>query len=37
MVASDGGIFNFSNQVFAGSLGGRKIPAPITAVGSFTI
>jgi hypothetical protein len=37
MVASDGGIFNFSNQVFVGSLGGRAIPSPITATASFTI
>ena len=35
--AADGGIFNFSNQAFVGSLGGKKIPSPITAVASFTI
>jgi hypothetical protein len=32
MVASDGGIFNFSSQPFHGSLGGTPLPAPIVDV-----
>jgi hypothetical protein len=32
MVAEDGGIFNFSNRAFAGSLGGQRLSAPIVAV-----
>ncbi|MGD9795052.1 MAG: TolB family protein, partial [Acidimicrobiia bacterium] len=34
-VGSDGGIFNFSNLDFFGSLGGRIIPAPIVSVAAF--
>ncbi|HEC09476.1 MAG TPA: hypothetical protein ENI86_07905 [Acidimicrobiales bacterium] len=32
MVASDGGIFNFSDRDFLGSLGGQNLPAPIIGV-----
>jgi hypothetical protein len=32
MVASDGGIFNFSDQPFHGSLGGNPPARPIAAV-----
>jgi len=32
MVASDGGIFSFSNQPFYGSLGGVILPAPVAGV-----
>ena len=32
MVGSDGGIFNFSNQPFLGSLGGKPPAAPIVGV-----
>ena len=35
MVASDGGIFDFSNKPFVGSLGGVAIPAPIIGVTAF--
>jgi hypothetical protein len=33
MVGEDGGIFNFSDKPFFGSLGGVPLPAPIVAVG----
>jgi hypothetical protein len=36
MVGGDGGIFNFSDADFAGSLGGQSIPAPIVAVAVVT-
>ncbi|MEM8903743.1 MAG: VCBS repeat-containing protein, partial [Actinomycetota bacterium] len=32
MVASDGGIFNFSERAFVGSFGGAALPAPIVGV-----
>jgi hypothetical protein len=32
MVASDGGIFNFSDRPFAGSLGGAPPADPVVAV-----
>jgi hypothetical protein len=32
MVGEDGGIFNFSDRPFSGSLGGRPPAAPIVAV-----
>ena len=35
MVASDGGIFDFSSQAFLGSLGGRSLTAPIVGVASL--
>jgi type VII secretion-associated serine protease mycosin len=35
MVASDGGIFNFSNKPFYGSLGAHPPAIPIVAVASF--
>jgi hypothetical protein len=35
MVASDGGIFDFSNQPFAGSLGANPPRSPIVAVAAF--
>jgi hypothetical protein len=34
MVASDGGIFAFSNLPFLGSLGSTRLPAPIVGVAS---
>jgi hypothetical protein len=34
MVASDGGIFDFSDEPFLGSLGGRPPAAPIVSVAS---
>jgi hypothetical protein len=35
MVASDGGIFNFSNKPFFGSLGGNPPAIQIVAVAAF--
>jgi hypothetical protein len=35
MVGSDGGIFNFSNKPFLGSLGDRPPAAPIVSVAAF--
>ena len=35
MVASDGGIFNFSNLPFLGSLGGSPPAVPITSVAAL--
>ncbi|MDQ1498134.1 MAG: hypothetical protein QOI86_1474, partial [Actinomycetota bacterium] len=35
MVAADGGIFNFSDQPFAGSLGNNPPTHPITAVATL--
>jgi hypothetical protein len=35
MVASDGGIFNFSDRPFSGSLGATRLPAPITSVAAL--
>jgi len=32
MVASDGGVFNFSNKIFHGSLGDMPPPNPIVAI-----
>jgi hypothetical protein len=32
MVAEDGGIFNFSDRPFFGSLAGRRLTQPITSV-----
>ncbi|MEO1064362.1 MAG: hypothetical protein AAFZ07_23325 [Actinomycetota bacterium] len=32
MVASDGGVFNFSDQEFLGSLGDNPPPNPVTAI-----
>jgi hypothetical protein len=37
MVAADGGIFNFSNAPFLGSLGSRTLPAPVVAIGAFSV
>jgi hypothetical protein len=34
MVASDGGIFNFSNQPFVGSLGSNPPANPVVGVAS---
>jgi hypothetical protein len=34
MVGSDGGIFDFSDKPFLGSLAGRALPAPIVSVAS---
>jgi hypothetical protein len=34
MVAADGGIFNFSNKPFFGSLGANPPPVPIVSVTS---
>ena len=33
-VASDGGIFNFGDAGFLGSMGGRPLNAPIVGIGS---
>jgi hypothetical protein len=35
MVGADGGIFNFSDKAFAGSLGGAPPEIPITAVAAL--
>jgi hypothetical protein len=35
MVAEDGGVFNFSNKPFQGSLGDRPPPSPIVAVAAL--
>ena len=32
MVASDGGIFNFSDKAFYGSLGGQSLAAAVSSV-----
>jgi hypothetical protein len=37
MVASDGGVFVFSNRPFLGSLGGTHISAPIIGIVAFTV
>lgn len=34
MVGEDGGIFNFSDRQFAGSLGSNPPPVPIVSVAS---
>ena len=36
MVAGDGGVFNFSNKKFSGSLGGQALRAPIIDIAAFT-
>ena len=36
MVASDGGIFDYSREAFLGSLGDHPPSAPIVGVGAFT-
>jgi hypothetical protein len=35
MVAEDGGIFNFSDRPFSGSLGATRIPHPVVAVAAL--
>jgi hypothetical protein len=35
MVGADGGIFNFSDRPFAGSLGGQPPAYPIVSVASL--
>ena len=35
MVGEDGGIFSFSNQAFAGSLGANPPPHPIVSVAAL--
>jgi hypothetical protein len=35
MVASDGGVFNFSNKAFLGSLANNPPPAPIIGIAAF--
>ena len=32
MVAEDGGVFNFSNRHFLGSLGGRSPASPVVSI-----
>jgi hypothetical protein len=32
LIGADGGVFTYGSQPFAGSLGGRNLPAPIVAV-----
>jgi len=34
MVAQDGGIFNFSNEPFFGSLGGTPLGSPVVSTAS---
>ena len=36
MVASDGGVFDFSDKPFYGSLGSNPPAAPIIGIASFT-
>jgi len=36
MVASDGGVFDFSNRPFRGSLSGHALAAPIVGIASFS-
>ena len=36
MVVSDGGVFNFSNKPFYGSLGAHPPSAPIIGIAAFT-
>lgn len=36
MVAPDGGVFNFSNKPFYGSLGSNPPSAPIIGIAAFT-
>ena len=35
MVAADGGVFNVSNRLFFGSLGGQTIPHPIVGIAAY--
>jgi hypothetical protein len=35
MVATDGGLFDFSDLAFSGSLGGIALPNPIVAVAAL--
>jgi hypothetical protein len=35
MVASDGGVFDFSNKAFFGCLAGRTLTAPIVGIAAF--
>jgi hypothetical protein len=35
MVASDGGVFDFSNKPFVGSLGNNPPSAPIIGIAAF--
>lgn len=37
MVATDGGVFSFSDEPFLGSLGAVPPPTPITSVAGFVI
>ena len=37
VVASDGGVFVFSNRRFLGSLGGKKLSAPIIGIKAFSV
>jgi hypothetical protein len=37
LVGSDGGVFDFSNKAFLGSLGGLPIGAPIIAIAAFNV
>jgi hypothetical protein len=36
MVASDGGVFDFSTKPFLGSLGGRPLSGPILGIAAFS-
>ncbi|MDQ1459491.1 MAG: hypothetical protein QOI08_975, partial [Actinomycetota bacterium] len=36
MAASDGGIFDFSNKAFYGSLAGQPLAAPIVGLAAFS-
>jgi hypothetical protein len=35
MVASDGGVFDFSDTPFSGSLGGTTLAAPIIGIAAY--
>jgi hypothetical protein len=36
MVGTDGGIFNFSDEPFSGSLAGTLLPQPVVAVATVS-
>jgi hypothetical protein len=35
MVASDGGVFDFADRPFSGSLASRSLRAPVVAIAAF--
>ena len=36
MVASDGGVFDFSNKPFVGSLGSNPLSSPVIGIAAFS-